>query len=354
MRTLQAIVSLRRTVLVRQAQALVGRVFFGALFGLVLAATQPVFRADTTPQYVPRGRGELVQYAESLLHPRLRRSTDGHHVLVVSDAQSGRADAAMAANFEAVYRVLQTILRAPSDSDTPDATKVRAYLFQSADQYKSFEKYADPRAAGRTSGMYFTGYGILAFHLEMYSQPWVRHVMLHECTHAFLDQRIRLTEHNIPIWLQEGLAEYIGLSLVSGGQIHVGVFTTKTRHESFEGTFIIPSEASEQLSRGRKALRRKLPLETLLTTEPASVEGQDRLQDYYAACWLLVSYLRDGRQEWSMNQFPALVREVGAGHSDRETLETVYGVTGEELEAGLHRYIKDLKLVRGSSAPDED
>jgi hypothetical protein len=282
------------------------------------------------------------------------RSTDGDHVLVISDSQFGRADAAMASNFEAVYRILQTILHTPPEPVAPDATKVRAYLFQDAKQYKDFEKYADPRAAGRTAGMYFSGYGILAFHLETYSQPWVRHVMLHECTHAFLDQRIRLTEHPIPVWLQEGLAEYIGLSLVSGGQIHTGVFTTKTRHESFQGTLIIPSEASEQLSRGRKAVRKKLPLGTLLTTDPNSIEGQGPLQDYYAACWLLVNYLHDGRQGWSENQFPTLVREIGAGHSDHETLETVYGVTAQELEAGFNRYIKDFKLVHGSSAPDED
>jgi len=321
-------------------------------FGLVLAAAASVSIGYAAP--VPRTRGELIHHADGLLQPQYVRSTDGDHVLVISDSRSGRADAAMASNFEAVYRVLQTVLHAPPDQAAPDSGKVRAYLFQAESQYRAFEKYADPRAAGRSAGMYFTGYGILAFHLESYSQPWVRHVMLHECTHAFLDQRIRLTKHPIPVWLQEGLAEYIGLSLVSEGQIHVGVFTTKTRHDSFQGMLIIPSDASEQLSRGRKAVRKKLPLGVLLTTDPDSIEGQGPLLDYYAACWLLVNYLHDGRQGWAENQFPALVREIGAGHSDREALETVYGVTADELEAGLIRYTKDFKLVRGWSAPDED
>ena len=118
--------------------SLFGGVLFGGLLGLVLAATQPVSGADTAPHHVPRTRGELVQYADSLLHPRFLRSTDGDHVLVISDSQFGRADAAMASNFEAVYRVLQTILHTPPDPAAPDATKVRAYLFQDAKQYKDF------------------------------------------------------------------------------------------------------------------------------------------------------------------------------------------------------------------------
>lgn len=351
MRTLQALVLGRQAVLVRPAPVLVGRALLGGLLGFVLAATQPASPADTTP-HVRRGHDELVNYAESQLRPGLRHSTEAAHVLVISDSPSGRADAAMAGNFETVYRNVQTILKAPSTASAPKAAKVRAYLFQTEAQYKSFEQYANPRVAGRTAGMYFPGSGILAFHLEMISEPWLRHVMLHECTHAFLDHGIRGWEHDMPTWLGEGLAEYIGLSLVSGGRIQVGVFTTKTRHESTIG--ILPSDAYEQLTRGRRAVRRTLKLDTLLKGDPYSFQSEDATKEFYAGCWLLVCYLRDGHEGWSENQFPTLIMEIGAGHSDKETLETIYGVKAQEMEAGFHQYVKDFKLVRGFSPPDKD
>jgi len=321
---------------------------------LLLALTQPRAGTTQTPQPVSRARDQLVRYAEGLLDPRHRRATEGNHVVVVTDSPFPETEVAMARNFEAVFRVLQNILRVPDAGGSLDESlKVRAYLFKTQQQYESFAKYAEPRAAGRTAGMYFSGFGILAFHLESYTQPWLRHVMLHECTHAFLDRRVQLTDRFFPSWLNEGLAEYIGLSDVSNGQVHVGVFTTKTRHESFEGTLIVRSQAADQLSAARRAIRHELTLDELLTIDPTSIADDDRLQEYYAASWLFVDLLRSGRPTWPEQQFPALVREIGAGHSDRETLETVYGLSAKDLETGLARHIKNYKLVRGWSAPED-
>lgn len=346
---------LERAALTQVVRIRIAAVAFGsASLAVLVALTTGTLSAGPTPEFVPRTRDDIVQYAEKLLAPQFRRASISDHIVVTSDCHFARADVVMARNFEAVYKVLQTILRVSPGSQVSDANKVHAYLFQSKEQYEKFERFAGSPSSNKSSGMYFTGYGILAFHLEMYTQPWVRHVMLHECTHAFLDQRVRLTDHRIPTWLQEGLAEYIGLSDVSEGQIHVGVFTTKTRHESYEGTIIARSEASDQLSRAQHALRRTLDLDTLLTTEPLSLETLKSLQEYYASCWLLVDYLRGSHKGWSQDQFPTLVREIGAGHSDRETLETVYGLTAKELETGLSQHVKNLKLVRGTSAPVED
>jgi len=276
-------------------------------------------------------------------------------VVVVSDSPYGRADVAMATNFEAVYNALETLLGASLESARAslDDARVTAYLFQDKQQYERFATYADPRAAERSAGMYFSGFGILAFYLEAYSQPYVRHVMLHECTHAFLDQRIRLTRRPVPDWLQEGLAEYVGLSNVTEGEIRIGVFTAKTRHDSFEGLLITRSEASEQLSRARHAVRHKLTLDRILSTDPMRVADKDDLSEYYATCWLFVSWLRDGRDGWATHQFPTLVREIGAGHSDRETLEMVYGISVKEMEPAVIQHIKDFKLVHGWTVSED-
>ena len=87
---------------------------------------------------------------------------------------------------------------------------------------------------------------------------------------------------------------------------------------------------------------------TVVAGKPASIEREGPQREFYASCWLLVDYLREGRQGWSENEFPTLVREIGAGHSDRETLETVYRMSAMEIENGLRQHIKDFKLLRGA------
>src|SRR5262249_52157890 len=134
---------------------------------------------------------------------------------------------------------------------------------------------------------------------------------------------------------------------------HIGVFTTRTKYDSYEGMLIFKSEASEQLSRARRAVKHKLTLSALLSVEPNTIDDQDRRAEYYALCWLLVDWLRGGRQGWADIQFPALVREIGAGHSDSETLETVYGMSVKDMETALIRHIKDFKLVHGWWAPED-
>src|SRR5215475_11743301 len=236
-----------------------------ALAGSSMPAS-PTTEAEAPSGKVPaapnRSRENLIRYAEGLLDPRRAHTSRSEQVVVTSDSPYGRADVAMARNFEAVYQVLITVLHVPPQTEEGggDDDRVHAYLFQNKKQYEAFAKYADPRAVGRSDGMYFPGFGILAFPLESYTQPHIRHVMLHECTHAFLDQRIRLTPNRIPTWLQEGLADYIGLSVVDEGEVHIGVFTSKTKYDSFEGMLILKSEASEQLARARRAVRHKLTL----------------------------------------------------------------------------------------------
>src|SRR5439155_19850625 len=64
--------------------------------------------------------------------------------------------------------------------------------------------------------------GLLAAHLEMTSSEELLHLLLHEAVHAYLDRYIERPGVRLPLWLNEGLAEYFGNSDIKDGRIVPG------------------------------------------------------------------------------------------------------------------------------------
>ncbi len=305
--------------------------------------------ADAQDAPAPRGRDALIRYAESLLVRDYRREYTTEDFDVVSDSPDGAAASILAANFEAVFHVLGSLLPLPPGSEPERGGRISAYLFQSRRQYERFEAFVQNGQKGRSSGMYFAGYGILAFHLEMYVQPAVRTVMLHECVHAYVDRRLRARSDRFPSCLDEGLAEYVALSEVEDGRIKVGSYAAKMRYDTPYGKRKLPTIAAERLSAARRAARwRKgeLSLDYLFRTTVTGIGNEDRAGEYYAACWLLVDYLRHGRPDGPERRFPEMLARVEAGQPAVEVMESVYGLPASDLERGFREYVKDFKLPR--------
>ncbi len=313
--------------------------------------------AGATPESKVDSRKELIAYAESLLARESRNAFSTENFDVVSDSREGTAAGILARNFEAVFHVLGTIVPAAPGAGSTEPGKVLAYLFSSHEQYEQFATFAEGRKHARSSGVYFEGYGILAFHLEMYTQPSVRTVMIHECVHAYLDRRLRSTEQRIPSWLGEGLAEYIALSEVKDGRIRIGSYPAKTRYENPSVTRVLPSLADGRLKDARRAARHRpesLSFEYLLNADARSIEAEDRNLEFYGLAWLLVDYLRHGQPAWSEKEFPRLAAEIGAGHASVAALESVYPMTAVELERGFAQHVKEFKLPRRQPGKTQD
>jgi len=95
------------------------------------------------------------------------------------------------------------------------------------------------------------------------------HTLYHEYTHAML----RLNFAGLPIWLNEGLAEFYGNSTLGDKEIKTGT---------------IDSGHLDLLNQSKL-----IPIETLLEVDHTSpyYNERDRASVFYAECWALVHYL---------------------------------------------------------------
>ena len=102
--------------------------------------------------------------------------------------------------------------------------KALVFVFQQKDDYVKFQKLMHDTDAGGSDGMCHT-FGDGFVHIAFYRQPnevEFAHVLVHESVHAFIHRY--KSPADIPVWANEGLAEWIASQLVprAGGpkQVH--------------------------------------------------------------------------------------------------------------------------------------
>lgn len=299
-------------------------------------------------------RERLSRFADGLLDARFRHEAVTGSFEVLSDSPEGTAASILAGNLEAVFAELESILTRVEGATPPAPGKVRAYLFASKRQYEALERAVSDRGGGRSAGMYFPDLGVLAFHSDVHSQPFARTVMIHECVHAYVDVRMRAAGHRLPAALEEGLAEYVGLSEVKRGRIRLGTYAAKTRYENPRQTRVLASIAASRLEEGRRAVRRREEMRSfasLFEAQPTS-QGEGKVDDFYGVSWLLVDYLRHGDAEWKRLAFPKFLARVAAGEPPLPTLVDAYARPVAELERGFRAHVEafELPVDRGKEA----
>src|SRR5712664_1846775 len=132
------------------------------------------------------------------------------------------------------------------------------------------------------------------------------HILYHEYTHALL----RLNFSNLPIWLNEGLAEFFGNSTLGDKEIKTGTIDP--------GHLYLLNQS------------KLIPIETLLEVDHNSpyYNEKDRASVFYAESWALVHFLMmnpEARQKQLMKNFFA-----------------AYGKSGDPVEAARESF-GDLK-----------
>lgn len=155
-------------------------------------------------------------------------------------------------------------------------------------------------------------------------------VAFHEYVHLHLKDNVP----GVPVWLNEGLAEFYGSLQFSGGEAVLGVTLSYIR-----------------LLRSQDLL----PLETLLSIDSRSphYNEQDKTGIFYGESWALVHYLMlggPGRQD----QFKRFLHQVGRGDNVTKALENSFGMTLDTIEKELRAYIRqgELPSLRIASGDD--
>ena len=148
------------------------------------------------------------------------------------------------------------------------------------------EEYEDKGHIHHT-GMYQSGpekhYVVLRLNVEG-DRPY--HTLYHEYTHALL----HLNFAGLPLWLDEGLAEYLGNASLGDKEVRIGLIDPSH-------LYILQQN-------------KRLPIETLLAVDHSSpyYNEQDRASVFYAESWALVHYLLldpEARKQGLMAKFVA-------------------------------------------------
>jgi len=189
------------------------------------------------------------------------------------------------------------------------------------------------------AGMY-SSLGVLLFHLELPSSETVRHVQLHETTHAFAHRHLVRRGVQWPTWLAEGLAEYVGNSDVEEGRLKPGSHKPYVVYHSGESAWRGRSSTSVDAATVKAAIKNgtSVPIAKLLVTNGSQFYGTS-WQLYYTESWLFVHFLRHGQPGWSEAQFPAFLLYASEGFPVDDAVRQVYGMDGEALETAFRTYV---------------
>ncbi|HET6180638.1 MAG TPA: DUF1570 domain-containing protein [Candidatus Sulfotelmatobacter sp.] len=186
-------------------------------------------------------------------------------IVTNASEKQGRRIAAQFERMRAIFQ--QAYPQAADDSESP----VLVLAVKRKDQFRALE----PRAYLSSKSLPLHGtfvrvadknYILMRLDSEA-GNPYP--VVYHEYTHLFLNQ----TEEQMPLWLNEGLAEFYQTSEIYDEEVLLGE----------------PSQQHLMLLRQRALL----PLETLFTVDAKSPDylEEKKGSTFYAECWALVHYL---------------------------------------------------------------
>jgi tetratricopeptide (TPR) repeat protein len=156
-------------------------------------------------------------------------------------------------------------------------------------------------------------------------------VAFHEYVHLHLRDNVP----GIPLWLNEGLAEFYGSLQFSGGEAVLGT-----------PLFYLRLLRNEEL----------LPLKDLFSIDSRSphYNEQDKTGVFYGESWALVHYLMLGGGPGRQAQFKRFLNQIGRGEDAAKAMEDSFGMSLETIEKELHAYIHrgELPALRIASGDD--
>lgn len=192
--------------------------------------------------------------------------------------------------------------------------KMNLYLFQTQKQYEQFLSHYGLN--GRNSGgMFFVTHRVrgLATFVGKRSMTQTLRVLQHEGFHQFAVDHI---SSKMPVWLNEGLAEYFEDGLLTDKGLRVG-FANARRLSSIKAA----------MKRGKM-----VPLDKLLKMSGKQwretlIGDPDQSELLYDQAWSFVYFLSQEKQGKYQKSLVNYMKKVRAGHSSFDELQKSLGVT---------------------------
>jgi len=196
---------------------------------------------------------------------------------------------------------------------TPTPTTV--IVFKSDDSYRPFKPNAN--VAGYFQSGPDVNYITLTTELRGAQDPFT--VIFHEYTHLLINN----TSPNVPLWFNEGLAEY---------------YSTFSMSEDTQVVLGSPISSHVYLLRENKML----PLRTLFKVDEKSPYYNERNKQsiFYAESWALMHYLILGKNGERVPQMANFLKQISENVPLEQAFQQAFAMSFEALEKELREYIK--------------
>ena len=283
----------------------------------------------------------LAADAEKHLDRQHRRQFDSPRFVVVTDSKEERTAQILAHNLEIAMDTIHELHR-PEIEPHPRSLKTLVYIYSTREAFLAAQQGVTMMVGAQAT--YYQP-GLILYHLQLSSSDDVLSLLIHEATHAYSDQHLRRPGVGLPIWFEEGFAEYMGNSEIKKGHLIPGK-TLKRKYvlnHFGSGASLRTTGAGWDLTRTRDALRRGTgpSLMEVAAANRSEFYGKD-WPLYYGTSWLLVHFLRHGEESWQGQPFSRLVLYLAEGYSGADAIEAAYGQTLAELEPTFLEYIKKI------------
>lgn len=212
---------------------------------------------------------------------------------------------------DAIGKVTQLSVRSP--------LPMRVFVFRDERTFGAWLDAAMGKHAPSVTGLFLPSRGGNLILIRGDAPGGVDRVVFHELTHSFVSNTIA----SLPLWANEGLAEYYSTFATSGADVHVGRAVPEHVRWLRDQTLI--------------------PLRELFAIDvqsPDYNEGE-RAGAFYAESWALVHYLMLGNAQ-RHEQFGSFLTLLNA----HQPLDVAFGLafhaTYDDLERELRAYVRQL------------
>ena len=221
-----------------------------------------------------------------------------------------------------------------------DSKPVRMYLLSNQAAYLQ-ELGAMGINAMNTGGIFFASQGEagLATWVQGYDRSEMLHVLQHEGFHQFAHLRIG---SNLPIWANEGLAEYFGLGILIGRQFEQGL------------------APASRIARVQQAIRAGLhfPFDEMLGMEHEQwnarvSRGDRRAGVMYDQAWAMVHFLFHADNGRFAKSFEEYLRLIVSGYDRKRAFSRAFGTDdASAFEQAWRRFMDAIEPDPVSTATE--
>jgi hypothetical protein len=211
--------------------------------------------------------------------------------------------------------------------------KLNVLIFRRRDDYELTLRAHFGVSAIGTGGMFFTSSrgGGLAFWTEGLPRRRIHHVLQHEGFHQFAHSRFG---GDLPIWLNEGLAEFFGEAVIVDHQLVIGQSRPR-----------VISAVKDAIETGQYIPFAQMLAMTSERWGQAVRDGGARLQ--YAQAWSMVQFLAYGDGGRYVEAFERYLRLLNNALPSREAFIRAFG--SEDIEGFERRWRSYAERARPSA-----